>query len=102
MVFSLLVQAKKKIEIIPGDDSIPTPTTAQIPAENECLLLCDMYPTLTLFVDWKDYTTPDDANPNKGERTWFYRWFNSPEGEKIELKIDENGMDMDNIIKCWP
>merc|ERR1712126_627512 len=42
-------------------DELEAPT---VTAENECLLLCDFYPSLKFFPDWKKY----ESGVNLGER----------------------------------
>merc|ERR1719348_854829 len=97
-----------------GDAYIPADneTVFEVPSENECLLLCDMYPTLKLTNDWKDYTNAKGLN--EGGRVWFYQWFNSAEDTKKELrtedcsaiadpadKADCEENHVDKILKCW-
>jgi len=84
--------------------------TVSIPSENYCLLLCDNYPALSFFVQWKQYT---GAEKDKGERVWAYQKYNSQDDAPIELRTDcseiEDPADkedceanlVDNIIKCW-
>merc|ERR1712133_316091 len=67
--------------------------TATVPAENHCLLLCDMYPILSFFVDWKQYDTLED---NIGERVWYYQYQIAGQ-ERHELPNPDT-----SIIKCWP
>jgi len=70
------------------DGNVPT-----VPAENHCLLLCDMYPILSFFVDWKQYDTLED---NIGERVWYYQYQIAGQ-ERHELPNPDT-----SIIKCWP
>jgi len=67
--------------------------TATVPAENHCLLLCDMYPILSFFVDWKIY---DPTEQNIGERVWYYQYQIAGESPRQELT------NPDDIISCWP
>jgi len=83
-----------------GDSSI-----VFIPAENHCLLLCNNYPSIQFFADWKHNTDPE--TPNIGERVWVYQLYNSKD-DPIELCTEAKVSDceveanhVDNILKCW-
>merc|ERR1712126_93682 len=68
--------------------------TYTVPAENECLLLCGMYPVLTFFPDW--------TNDKDGNRIWYYK--NQQTGDpQVPLVIDDDNdpNSVKNIIKCW-
>ena len=90
-----------------GDGQIqPDNSTVIIPAENHCLLLCNMYPTIKFFVDYKAYPDPDTIN--MGERVWVYKLYDADEDEApIEMATGECTTKpcpenhVDNIIKCW-
>jgi len=83
--------------------------SVSIPAENHCLMMCDNYPTIQFFADWKQYT---DGTVKKGERVWFYKYYNSPDDATFELRTDDDctaasdptdceANHVDKILKCW-
>ena len=68
-------------------------TKAIVPAENYCMLLCDMYRVLDFYPGWKKY--PDDVAAI-GERVWYYKSNIAGAEEKV--------LDMNNVndkLRCW-
>merc|ERR1712126_307507 len=82
-----------------GDVGYNTDNELVIPAENHCMLLCDMYFIRTIFVDWKEYG-PDDGL-KKGERVWYYQNNNGDPRHEIELVDTDSSNHVDSIIRCW-
>jgi len=100
----LITCAGDPIKMVCDTDNPPTNCKPKVPAENECLLLCDMYPILTFFPDWKKYGVDEEK---EGERIWYYRYQSAaPDSEPTALVTKPDAQDsadnsVKNIIRCW-
>ena len=57
----------------------------KIPAENDCIMLCDNYPVFSFFTDFKSFG--DDP-----VRSWFYELIDNPESKGELVK---------GMLDCW-